>query len=186
ISLALAGKKVALVDFDMHQPKLNEVFNLDNELGIANYLMGTHDADQIIQPMASISHNFSLILSGGTPPNPSELILSPRMEKLLNYLESLYDVVIIDSPPVLPVTDTLVVSQFANAVLYVVRHGYTPKIHIKMLDENLEQHNVRNVGIVFNGVKKRGASGYGYGYGYGHNYAYGYGNKKNKKKKKAV
>ncbi|MBS1916841.1 MAG: polysaccharide biosynthesis tyrosine autokinase [Bacteroidetes bacterium] len=183
ISLALAGKKVVLVDFDMHQPKLNEMFNLDNEVGIASYLLGTHDGDQIIQSMPSISHNFSLILSGGTPPNPSELILNTKIEKLLNYLESMFDVVVIDCPPVLPVTDTLVISQYANAMLYVVRHGYTPKVHIKMLDENMEQHNIRNLGIVFNGVKKRGFSGYGYGYGYGHNYAYGYGNKKKKKKK---
>jgi tyrosine-protein kinase Etk/Wzc len=186
ISLALAGKKVVLVDFDMHQPKLNEMFNLDNEVGVASYLLGTHDGDQIIQPMPSISHNFSVILSGGTPPNPSELILNTRIEKLLNYLESMFDVVVIDCPPVLPVTDTLVVSQYANAMLYVVRHGYTPKIHVKMLDENMEQHNIRNIGIVFNGVKKRGFGGYGYGYGYGNNYAYGYGNKKQKKRKKVV
>ena len=104
----------------------------------------------------------------------------------MNYLETLFDVVIVDSPPVLPVTDTLIISQYCNAVLYVIRHGYTPKIHIKMMEENMEQHNVRNVGIVFNGVKKRGLAGYGYGYGYGQNYAYGYGNKKRKKKSSLI
>ena len=81
ISLALAGKKVVLVDFDLHQPKQNEVFNVDNEIGVAGYLLGTQDADQIIKKMPAISHNFSLIVSGGTPSEPRQnLILSGKME----------------------------------------------------------------------------------------------------------
>lgn len=169
LTLALTNKKVVLVELDLRKPKLNKVFNVSREVGITSYFTGDKDADHIIKP-TDISKNLFLILAGAIPPNPSELILNGRLEELLSYLETIFDYIIIDSAPTRPVTDAFILSELCDATLYVVRHGVTPKVFIKTLDENNAIHKLKNMAIVFNGVKNRGMGnnyGYGYGYGYG-------------------
>jgi capsular exopolysaccharide synthesis family protein len=187
LTLALADKKVVLVELDLRKPKLSKIFNVSREIGITNYFIGTKDPDHIIKG-TDVHNNLFLIPSGAIPPNPSELILNGRLEELLQYLETIFDYIIIDSAPVNPVTDAYILSSFCDATLYIIRHGVTPKMYIKMLDETTRIRALKNMAIVFNGVKKRGLGGYEYGYGYGYGYGDGYGygadGEKNKKKRK--
>jgi Mrp family chromosome partitioning ATPase len=103
--------------------------------------------------------------------------MNEKIDFLISSLEDAYDIIIIDAVPVNPVSDTYFISKFADITLFVVRHAVTPKINVQMLDEDIAMQRLRNVNIVFNGVKKRGfgASGYGYAYGYGYTSNIGYG-----------
>jgi Mrp family chromosome partitioning ATPase len=136
--------------------------------GITDYLMGEVEADQI-RMQTTIHPNLHLIPSGTMVDEPSELLVNGRLEQLLNYLDTKYDVLMIDTAPLLALSDASVIAPNVNLILYIVRHNHTPKGHIEMLDENMRSYQLENVAIVFNGVKTRGFSkkGYGYGYGYG-------------------
>jgi tyrosine-protein kinase Etk/Wzc len=185
VSLALTGKKVVLIELDLRKPKLSESFNISREVGISNYFIGDKESDEIIK-RTEVNENLFIIPAGPIPPNPSELILNGRMEELLSYLDTIFDYIIIDTAPVSPVTDAYILSPMCDATLYIIRHGYTPKTYVQMLDENNKVRSLKNVAIVFNGVRSRGLGkfDYGYGYGYGSGYGYGYEEKKGKKKKK--
>lgn len=183
VSLGLTNKKVVLLEMDLRKPKLSELFNVSREVGLTNYFIGSKEADHIIKSTA-VSKNVFIIPSGAIPPNPSELILNGRLEELLKYLETIFDYIIIDSAPVSPVTDAYILSPMCDATLYIVRHGVTPKVAIKMLDENIRMRTLKNMAIIFNGVKNRGIGQYGYGYGYGNGGNYGYEDNKKEKKKK--
>jgi tyrosine-protein kinase Etk/Wzc len=185
LTLALTNKKVVLIELDLRKPKLSKIFNISRETGITNYFTGTRDADHIIKA-TDVNSNLFLIPSGAIPPNPSELILNGKLEELLKYLETTFDYIIIDSAPTRPVTDAFILSQLCDATIYIVRHGVTPKVLVRMLDENTTSSRLKNLAIVFNGVKNRGMGRYDYGYGYGYNsdsYGYAEDGKKNKKRK---
>jgi tyrosine-protein kinase Etk/Wzc len=184
ISLGLTNKKVVLLEMDLRKPKLSQLFNVSREVGLTNYFIGNKEADHIIKSTA-INKNVFIIPSGAIPPNPSELILNGRLEELLTYLETIFDYIIIDTAPVSPVTDAYILSPMCDATIYVVRHGVTPKAAIKMLDENIRMRTLKNMAIIFNGVKNRGIGQYGYGYGYGYGGNYGYGEDEGKKAKKS-
>ncbi len=187
VSLALTGKKVVIIELDLRKPKLSEMFGVSREVGISNYFIGDKEQDEIIK-RTEVNENLFIIPSGPIPPNPSELILNGRMQELLSYLDTLFDYIIIDTAPVSPVTDAYILSPMCDATLYVVRHAYTPKSYIQMLDHNNKVKGLKNLALIFNGVKARGIGRYDYGYGYGQSYGYGYGYTEDgtKKKKKAV
>jgi len=174
ISLALTDKKVVLLEIDLRKPKLSEIFGLKSTAaGISNYLIGEKEADEIIK-RTSVNPNLFIISAGPIPPNPSELILNGKIQELLAYLENAFDYVVIDTAPVSPVTDAYLLSQFCDATLYVVRHGYTPRIYLQLLDENNKIRGLKNLALIFNGVKARGIGKGGYGNGYGYGYGVGY------------
>jgi capsular exopolysaccharide synthesis family protein len=173
-SIALAGKKVVLVDLDLHKPGLHSIFDMENTKGVSDYLTGQAEASQLIMK-TSENENLFVIPAGPLAIDPSELILNGKLKSLMNYLETVFDVMIIDTAPALAITDAYIIGSRCDANLYIVRHGYTPKIHVQLLDENTGMYRMKNIGIVFNGVKKRGTGKYGYGYGYGYNFDYGYG-----------
>ncbi|MEO5682388.1 MAG: polysaccharide biosynthesis tyrosine autokinase [Chitinophagaceae bacterium] len=174
LSIAAAGKKVVLVDMDLYMPQIAGIFGVTGEYGMSDYLTGKKDADHIIKKTAANQNLFIVPAGKDTGGNLSELILNGKAQKLLNYLETIFDIVIIDTTPVLAITDAYSISSWCDATVYVIRHGFTPKIHVQRLDDNAELHRLKNTGIVFNGVKKRGLGKYGYGYGYGYDYNYGY------------
>jgi tyrosine-protein kinase Etk/Wzc len=182
-TLALTGKKVVLLETDLRNPKLSRLFSVSREIGLTDYLIGDKDADHIIKN-SLISKNLFVIPSGPVPPNPSELILNGRLEELLTYLESIFDHIIICSAPVSLVTDAYTISPMCDATLYIVRHMVTPGNFIKLLDENVTMRGLKNVAIIFNGVKSRGIAHFGYGYGYGQGGNYGKPKKKQKKTSK--
>jgi len=187
VSLALTDKKVVLLELDLRKPNVAHLFNVSREVGLTNYFIGNKDADHIIK-RTDVSPNLFVIPSGAIPPNPSELILNGKLDELLQYLETIFDYILIDTAPTAPVTDAYILSPLCDATIYVVRHKVTPKGYIKMLDENMKVRGLKNLAIVFNGVKNRGVGGinYGYGYGYGKEYGYGYGEEKKSKKKDKV
>lgn len=182
IALALSDKKVVLLEMDLRKPKISHLFNVSREVGLTNYFIGDKDADHIIKS-TQVSKNLFIIPSGAIPPNPSELIMNGRLEELLKYLETIFDYIIVDSAPASPVTDAYIISPMCDATLYIVRHTVTPKGLVKMLDENIGR-GLKNIAIIFNGVKSRGFGKYGFGYGYGYGGNYGYDQEDTKKEKK--
>ncbi|HEY4832502.1 MAG TPA: polysaccharide biosynthesis tyrosine autokinase [Waddliaceae bacterium] len=181
ISLALTNKKVVLLELDLRKPRLSNLFNVSREVGLTNYFIGNKEADHIIKS-TEINKNLFIIPSGALPPNPSELIMNGRLEELLKYLETIFDYIIMDTAPVSPVTDAYLISPLCDTTLYIVRHGVTPKMSIKKLDENTRMRALKNMAIIFNGIRDRGLGSNKYGYGY--SYDYGYEGKKENKKNK--
>lgn len=175
LSLSRSGKKVVLIDLDIRHPQLEKLFIAKNEVGIAQYLENEVSGSEIIQP--SDFNNLYLITAGATTANPTELLLNGRLSSLFSYLEKNFDFIVIDTSPVGPVTDAYILSEFCDLTLYVVRHNYTPTSYIKKLDRNIKLMPLKNVAIIFNGVKARGFINKNFGYGYG----YGYENKANEK-----
>ncbi|HVF97897.1 MAG TPA: polysaccharide biosynthesis tyrosine autokinase, partial [Flavisolibacter sp.] len=123
LSLALTSKKVVLIDCDLNNPSLNNKLRLNNEKGITEYLLGECEAEDIIRE-TDLNENLFIISTGALPHNPSELIMSGRMEELLNRLDGLFDFIVIDTAPVSPVTDAYILSPLCSATLFVIRHKY--------------------------------------------------------------
>ena len=170
--LAISGKKVMLIDLDLRKPRIHLGFNTKNEKGISTLLIGKHTLDDCVQK--SDLDNFDYITAGPVPPNPAELAAGQQMEDLLAELEELYDVIIIDTPPVGIVTDALVNFQRANYPIYVMKANVSKRHFIENINNLIENKNMDNLSVVLNGVKvhnrRYGSYGYGYGYGYGSGY----------------
>jgi tyrosine-protein kinase Etk/Wzc len=173
-SIALAGKKVVLVDLDLHKPGIHGFFNLTNDRGVTDFLNGKLELNELMIQSNEIE-NLYIIPAGEAPTNPSELLLNGKLKSLMNTLDNICDVMIFDTAPALAITDAYIIGSRCDANLYIIRHDYTPKIQVQLLDENTGMYKMKNIGIVFNGVKKRGMGRYGFGYGYGYNFDYGYG-----------
>lgn len=172
-SLASSGKKVALLDFDLRNPNVSQLFNLYKHPGIIEYLQG-----KIIPEEALINSEYSnlSIASAGTDiGDHTELLLNGKLEVLFMYLEKEFDFVIIDTPPLELVTDAFLLSEYCDITLLVMRHAFTPKKLIQRQTQNNKLKSLNNLAIVFNGVKPRGFGkgeyGYGYGYGYENKYS---------------
>ncbi len=183
LSLAMTGKKVILLDFDLNNPSLNNKLNISEQKGITDYLLGEVELDEIIRK-TDLHSNLYLIPTGILPDNPSELIMNGRTEVLLSLLDAKFDYIVIDTAPIGPVTDAYVLSPFCDATLYIIRHGYTPKVFVERIDANNKINHLNNVAIVFNGVTSRGFGYKNYGYGYG--YGYTYGNKEMRRRVPAI
>jgi len=168
ISLALMGKKVALLELDLRKPKVSEQFKISRQEGLSTYLIGKMAAGEIIK--ATSVDNLFLIPAGPIPPNPSELISNGRLAELLTYLEKTFDYIIIDTAPVNPVTDAYIISPLANVTLFVIRHDYTPKIFLQKLEQQHKISSLKNPAIVYNGIRGKGVNKYGYGDAYGYGY----------------
>ncbi|MEO6220647.1 MAG: polysaccharide biosynthesis tyrosine autokinase [Ginsengibacter sp.] len=181
ISLALTGKKVALIDLDMNNPSLNQILNIEQSPGMSDYLTGEKDPEEIIKRV-KVHENLFFIPAGTLPENPSELLWNGKVKDIINYLENLFDFIIIDTAPVALVTDANLLSGYCDATLYIVRHKYTPKMLVKRIDENNKINPLSNPAIIFNGIKTRGFAKSNYGYGYG----YVYKDKKRPKQKKRI
>lgn len=172
ISLTLTGKKVVLVDMDLNNPSQEKIFNKSQPIGVTEYLEGSKDAEDIIRKIPEFE-NLHLISAGTLPENPSELLANGKAEELLDYLNNIFDAVVIDTSPMVLVTDGYMLTHLCDATLYVVRHQYTPKTLVKRIDANNQINPIHNPAIIFNGVKQRGILAANYGYGYGYDYVYG-------------
>jgi tyrosine-protein kinase Etk/Wzc len=181
LSLALTGRKVVLLELDLANPSLSTKLDVSHKEGVSNYLQGENEPEEIIK-RSSVNNNLFFIPCGSLPDNPSELLLNDRLKTLLEYLDEIFDHVIIDSAPAGVLSDAYVLSPLSDATLYVVKHGYTPKVYLERLDEENEVNQLKNLGIIFNGIRSRGFTSNGYGYGYGYGYVYNTGKKKDNKK----
>ncbi len=176
------GKKVILIDLDLRKPQVHKNFSYDNQKGISSILINKHSITECI--IHDTKGNFDFIPAGPQPPNPTELISSPQMNKLINYLSENYDIVVFDTPPIGLVIDALPVYKNADLKLYVVRQAYSKRTFINNINRLKYDMQIQNLAIVFNNIKySHNGNYYGYGYGYGYNYGYYYGeNKKNNSK----
>jgi len=170
ISLAQAGMRTMLVEGDLRRPRASQMLGLDNAVGVTNVLVGTVKVDDAIQRHGGSGAD--VLASGPIPPNPAELIQSQAMSDLLRELRAAYDVVIIDAPPLLPVTDAALFSTKTDGTLLVVRHQHATRDQVAGALERLRQVDASVVGFVLTMTPAK-ASGSGYGYGYG-GYGYGY------------
>ncbi|MEO6668382.1 MAG: polysaccharide biosynthesis tyrosine autokinase [Ferruginibacter sp.] len=171
LALAISGKKVALLDFDLNNPSLDNKLNLSRNKGITDYLLNECNLDEIVY-RTDLNPSLYLLSTGRLPHNPTELLMSERTETLLKELDKSFDYLVIDTAPVIPVTDAYILSKYCDLTLYVIRHKYTPKIFLERMDEENKMHSLKNVGIIFNSVSSRGIGNSNYGYGYGYGYTY--------------
>ena len=185
ISFAEMNNKVLLLDCDLRRPKLARLLKMSAKVGLSNVLLKPELLDEAIQ--AGPVPNLDVLSSGDIPPNPSELLGSSRMHRLLEGLRSRYDYVILDTSPVNMVTDACVLVPQGNGVLFVVRANRSDRDAVAHAVEQLSYSRAKILGFVLNGVGndfvrygkyrygKYKKYGYGRHYGYGHGYGYGYG-----------
>ncbi|MDX9751369.1 MAG: polysaccharide biosynthesis tyrosine autokinase [Flavobacteriales bacterium] len=172
--LAKAGKKVLLLELDLHKPKVATGLGMSSTTGLSNMLIGKVDWRAVVMP-TQFEH-FDVILSGPTPPNASELVLSDHLARMLQEARTEYDYVILDTPPVGLITDALLMMRHCDITLFVVNTRFANKDHVRNALEVLEQHPGHQLGFLLNGVRmKKSKYYYNANYGYGYRYAYGYG-----------
>lgn len=169
ITLAMAGKKVLLVDADLRRPRAAAILGVDEAVGLTTVLLGQLTAADAIQEHPT---GLQVMAAGAVPPNPAELLQSQAMTDLIAELRAAYDVVIFDAPPLLPVTDAALLAARTDGAVVVVRHGKTTRDQVRSACDRLTHIGATPLGVVFNRVpSKSGGSAYGYGYGYGYGYA---------------
>ena len=168
VVFGLAGHRVCVVDTDLRRPTLHRLFGLDNQEGLTNLLLAREpELDRAIQ--RTVYTNVSAVTSGPLPPNPSELLGSARMQEILERLKARFDVVLLDSPPALVVTDASVLATLADGLVIVTRARHTRTQQLRATVEELAQSGRLIAGIVINRVASRDAYYY-YGTGYGRAY----------------
>lgn len=171
-AIALSGKKTIVIGLDLRRPKLSEYLALTNHTGLSNLLVGNAERDEII--VKTEYENLWVVPSGPIPPNPAELLLKDKMTEFLSSLESEFDVVVMDTPPIGLVSETMDLLRFSDVNLYIVRQDYTHKRYLLMVNDLYANDQISNVYAVLNGLKA-GNNVYdfgGYSYGYGYNYSY--------------
>jgi tyrosine-protein kinase Etk/Wzc len=168
--LAFSNKKVIVIDFDMRKPKIHLGFNVENIKGVSTILSNIDTIDDCIQP--SKVKNLDFITAGPVPPNPSELILTPRMDEMIAYLKSRYDFVIVDNPPVGIVTDGMKSILMSDYPIYIFKANYSKRLFIQNVNRLMSESHIHNFSIVLNAVDKEYSS-YGYDKGYSYGYYYG-------------
>ena len=179
INFAQMGKKTLVIDADMRNPSLHKLFSLSSRNGLSEILAGL--TDNITVTKTDIE-NLSVLTSGKIPPNPTELLSSPRMDKLLDFVKEHYDCVFIDTPPVNIVTDATVFSQKATGYVIIVKTDTTNVPELKTTVSTLQGINANILGFILNDAnseKKKYYSYYRkYSRNYSYNYKYSYGNDK--------
>jgi capsular exopolysaccharide synthesis family protein len=184
-SYTATGKKVILLGADLRNPQLHSLLEIerDNKKGLSTSAVSenhTNFSDSIMS-YKIFNNTMDILSSGPIPPNPAEILGSSKCFDIINSLKNIYDVVVIDSAPLVLVSDTLPLLKLADLVLYSVRAHYTDVKLAPFIRGLVEDKKIDNIGIVFNGIKAGGSSYYKYGYGYRYsyqsryNYGYGYG-----------
>ncbi len=169
IAMAQVGRRVVLLDADLRRPVIHSIFGMVKDDGLTNYLMGTIEFNQAIKP--TFLDNLFVITSGALPPNPSELLASKKMEETLELLKEEFDMVVIDSPPVIAVTDAAILSTKVHGTILVVSSEYTSKDAIVRAKTLLESVNSKLLGVLLNRVNMEGTYGSYYYYYYHHYYS---------------
>ncbi|MGK0211887.1 MAG: capsular exopolysaccharide synthesis family protein [Polaribacter sp.] len=162
---SLSKKKTVIVGLDLRKPKIFGDFDIDNTIGVVNYLIHDASLSDIIQK-TQLDH-LDVITSGPIPPNPSELLMGEAMEELISELKKEYDYIILDSPPLGLVADALELTKFVDATIYMVRQNYTKKGMFSIINDKYKKGEVTNISFVLNFFEEKEKYGYGYGYGYG-------------------
>lgn len=201
ISYAMTDRKVLVIDCDLRRPKVSRLLQMNSKVGLSNLIMNSELKDEAV--LHTKIEGLDVILAGDIPPNPSELLGSPKMQQIINDLRESYDYIFLDSPPINMVTDAVVLAPQSNGVLFLVRANYADRGGVVHAVEQLEYAKAKILGFVLNDVdmektyyaygkyrykgymkygkyRRYKRYGYGYGYGYGyrrHGYGYGYGHR---------
>lgn len=161
--MALLDKRVLLIGMDIRKPRLAEYLNIAPRFGLTQYLSSNDISVENMIVKDPAAPNLDIITAGPVPPNPAELLNSPRLDELIKELRRNYDYIFIDSAPVGMVSDTFTLDRLADATVYVVRANYTSRNDLRFVNDIYEQHRLKKLSIVVNGTATR--RGYGYGYG---------------------
>jgi len=171
--LAQGDQRILFIDADMRKGYTHKLFNTGFENGLSDILAGKASIAQCVKPISSV--NFDFISRGQLQPNPVELLMHKRFKELLDWASANYDLVMIDTPPILAVTDAAVVGRYTGTTLLVARFEQNTAIEIEVSVKRFEQSGVEVKGCILNGVVKKASSYYGYGYSH---YGYSYSDKK--------
>ena len=173
--VAMVGKKVLLIGFDLRRPRINKVFGYDNSCsGMSTYLSGNCEYEEIVR--VTTVENLFYAPSGPIPPNPAELIETEQMKKFMVRAKSEFDFIIFDTPPVAIVTDTILLAPFVDISLFVVRQRYSSRNTLELIEDLYNHGQLKNMAIVMNDINLTGYYGYGLRYGYMQGYGFLYGN----------
>ena len=176
ISYALTGKKVLIIDCDLRKPVIHKIFNADKLSGLTTFIANSNKIENYIQKTKI--QNLDVLTSGSIPPNPSEILGSENMKLLMENLKKKWDYIILDTPPLIAVTDASIITRYVDTFLLVVRAGVAQKRILSRVISMLNQINVKIDGAVFNGVS---ATNSYYGDEYYNYYQYYYGNEEEDK-----
>ncbi|WP_417522025.1 polysaccharide biosynthesis tyrosine autokinase, partial [Marinobacter sp.] len=165
---AQAGQRVVVVDGDMRKGHVHQELGQDSKDGLSDVLSGKLEFDQAVR--ASELEGLSWVSRGSAPPNPSELLMQERFTEFMDYLSNNFDLVIIDTPPILAVTDAAIIGKQCGTTLMVVRFGVTTPKEVQIAETRLANGGVPIKGVILNAMEKKAATSYGY-YGY-YNYSY--------------
>ncbi len=189
ISFVELGKKIVIVDCDLRKPKVHKYTNIKSKVGISNVLGGFSKIEECI---VKTDYGFDCMVAGHTPPNPSELLSSQQMIDIINQLKSMYDIVLLDSPPINIVSETATLAPLTDGVLLIASHASSTKQEFERAISILKFTNAKILGFVLNNAKvqlttyskaskktlfsklKKNSGGYYYNYGYGYGYGYKY------------
>ncbi len=169
--LAQSNKRVLLIDADLRRGYLHKYFNYEVQPGLSDYLNNLSTLDSIVR--SSEVENLSIMTRGKNPVNPSELLSTAKFTEMLESLSSQYDHILIDTPPILAVTDGIIIAQNAGVNLLIARHAKTQMKELEITVNRFEQAGIKVNGVILNDIQRTAA-----GYGYGYNYAYAYQAKK--------
>ncbi len=164
---AQSNKKILLIDADLRRGYLHKYFSKDVKPGLAELLTGQAELSQVIHE-TEVS-GLSIITRGKNPANPSEILSSEQFKTLLETLSPQYDHIIIDTPPILAVTDGIIISQYVGVTLLVARYAKSQMKELELSLNRFDQAGVKVNGFILNDIQRAGG-----GYGYGYNYAYAY------------
>jgi tyrosine-protein kinase Etk/Wzc len=170
---AMLGKRVLLIGLDLRKPRIHRVLGIDNSEGLSTWLSSNCEYDEVIKTTAI--ENLFYAASGPVPPNPAELIESERMQMFIEKAKKEFDYIIIDTPPVAIVSDTLLLSKFVDVNIFVVRQRFSSKNTLELIQELYQTERLKNMGIIINDISLTGYYGYGLRYGYYKGYGYSYG-----------
>ncbi|MDQ4141457.1 MAG: polysaccharide biosynthesis tyrosine autokinase [Bacteroidota bacterium] len=172
--ISQSNQRVIILDMDLRKPKIHLAFEAENTKGVSTILIDRHSVAECIRHTSM--PNLDFIPAGPTPPNPSELILNPSFDEMIEELYHSYDIIIVDTPPVGLVTDGILVMRKADIPIYIIRAGFSKKTFLKNMNKIMRINNFTKMCTILNDADGLGAYGYGYGYSYGYGYGYGYAN----------
>lgn len=178
--MAIAEKKVLIIDFDLHKPRLAKAMELENSMGVSNFLIGDKSIEELIQKTEIPT--MDVITSGPVPPNASELILRDELHEIFQFAEQHYDYVFLDTPPISLITDGLILMNEVDVKLFVLNSKTTSKTAIDFIEQLIRDNSIEGAALILNEEKVNrlnyyysrygyGGYGYGYGYGYGEHYS---------------
>ncbi len=174
-TMASSGKKVLFIDADLRKGYVHKILGSNNDNGLSDYLSGRVSLEKVITTVTK--GNFDYIPRGQVPPNPADLLMHPRFNELISQVSKLYDLVIIDTPPILAVTDAAIIGRYVGTTLLVARFEINTTKEILVSIKRFEQSGVNVKGCILNGMVRKASSYYGYGYNH---YGYAYSEKNNK------